>query len=387
MSEQLQLFNGSILQLGLDEYPMELPNIDPEVVVEWVEPLLGRWMKQAPEPYEAEFNTEDYQYLGVSSWQKAIRRGDADTARVMVEALYHCKKIDSTYLWNRLAIIAMEDVGVGDVIGNVVIQLIKGKNVWRKQYGDRALLQLMSYRLAKAPKDRNSCELMVCYKYHQDLTDERMVFPSYKEKRLIRIATDTDVPIEIRGLALHCLNGTYVHKVPTMNEFTGSIHSLLKAYDLMNIPKMLRFVIRKGSYGQREGHHICLGLIWNISRQATIKDEVGLITLGYIDEFPSVAFDKHTREGKKSCGYWKKADEDIKRVCKDQVEPLGSIMFRVEGHQVDRRLFYEGSEEIVAKAHEAFLRYKSIADPFEAMAVVRSKMDDLHKIRKKIYGV
>lgn len=370
---------------SFSEYPLDAqPDMGEDG---WVGLMIEEWLASNPYyPVEQTLPHKDMRWLGISAWQKAIRRGYPKAAQALASALLSTPEIDASYMWNRLSIIGMEDIGVADIYGNIALQWLKNKSAWRKKIGDTKLLQLMSIRLANAPKDRNSCDLMVGYKYDPDMVGERHDLCNTDPDTLKSIAADNDQPVLLRGLALHVLNGTYTHQVPTMMTVGGNVAQVNEVYVAMKVPEAVRYIVKRGANGQREGHHINLGLIWSLSRKAAVEPEEGLINLGFVhDFFHSAAFDKHTREGKKSLGYWKKANPTVREICNDDLELLGSMVFRVEGHQVNKRLVYPLSKEIVKHAETSFLHYKAGHDCSTLLPHLLDIYDEVHPIRVKIH--
>ena len=96
--------------------------------------------------------------LLASMWQKAIRRSDEGAACMAAAALYD---LDEQYVWRRVRSIALEDVSVANLALVAQIVAVSSKaSLLRKLGAKRALLHV-TRSLARSPKCRTGCELMV----------------------------------------------------------------------------------------------------------------------------------------------------------------------------------------------------------------------------------
>ena len=119
--------------------------------------LISRFEEAPRHPQQAPLDAVDPSLLS-SGWQKAIRRGDVETAQRAVISLHGR---DPGYIWRRLRGIALEEVSVADLelVGQVLA--IAGKQIARQKLGDLALALHLTGRLAKADKCRTACDLLM----------------------------------------------------------------------------------------------------------------------------------------------------------------------------------------------------------------------------------
>jgi len=96
--------------------------------------------------------------LLASAWQKAIRRGDEVLACASAMSLW---KVDRNYVWRRIRSIAMEDVSVANLELVAQVVAISSKAALRDRIGDRKVLNHLTRMLARSPKCRTGCELLV----------------------------------------------------------------------------------------------------------------------------------------------------------------------------------------------------------------------------------
>ena len=97
----------------------------------------------------------------ISTLQKSIRRGEVRNAVLCALDLSATSPELDDYLWDRLHVIAVEDVGFGrpDAIA-VITALETGRQRFAAGSHDRALFTIHAVRvLAESPKDRSNDEL------------------------------------------------------------------------------------------------------------------------------------------------------------------------------------------------------------------------------------
>jgi replication-associated recombination protein RarA len=98
----------------------------------------------------------------ISSLQKEIRRGNTENAcLVAYEMLVTSAELEA-YLWKRLLVISVEDVGFGDPQAPVLVHtLFQMHNVYDRGEGDRLLFAIQAVRyLCACRKDRSTDEMV-----------------------------------------------------------------------------------------------------------------------------------------------------------------------------------------------------------------------------------
>lgn len=96
--------------------------------------------------------------LLASMWQKSIRRGDEGAACTAAAALYD---LDEQYVWRRVRSIALEDVSVANLTLVAQIVAVSSKASLLRKLGSKRVLLHVTRSLARSPKCRTGCELMV----------------------------------------------------------------------------------------------------------------------------------------------------------------------------------------------------------------------------------
>lgn len=102
----------------------------------------------------------------ISALQKEIRRGNEENAALLAFEMVSTSEDLERKLWDRLCVISVEDVGLGDAMAPVLIDSIE-RMTHRYRYGegDRALFAIHAVRyLATRKKDRSSDEMLNWFK-------------------------------------------------------------------------------------------------------------------------------------------------------------------------------------------------------------------------------
>ncbi len=97
----------------------------------------------------------------ISCLQKSIRRGMVENAALVAYEMMHTSPQMERYMWDRLAIISVEDIGFGDPMAAVVIDSLERLSQrFGRHQGDRYLFGVHAVRyLATRTKDRSSDEM------------------------------------------------------------------------------------------------------------------------------------------------------------------------------------------------------------------------------------
>lgn len=97
----------------------------------------------------------------ISSLQKEVRRGNTENAAFLVYEMLITSPELEEYLWLRLQVISVEDVGLGNLNAPVLIEtLYQMHSRWPRPHGDRYMYAIHAVRiLCESRKERGSDEL------------------------------------------------------------------------------------------------------------------------------------------------------------------------------------------------------------------------------------
>lgn len=98
----------------------------------------------------------------ISALQKEIRRGNTENAALLAYEMVLTSPELEDYLWKRLLVIAVEDVGFGDVMAPVLLNALHQAVLgFERSMGERKLFAIHAVRyLCGSRKDRTSDEMI-----------------------------------------------------------------------------------------------------------------------------------------------------------------------------------------------------------------------------------
>jgi len=117
----------------------------------------------------------------ISALQKEIRRGNTENAALLAYEMIITSHQLEDYLWHRLKVISVEDIGFGEPLAPVLIQsLFEMTSACDRATGERKLYAIHAVRyLCACQKDRSSDE-MINWINHSSQSDKLLpVIPEY----------------------------------------------------------------------------------------------------------------------------------------------------------------------------------------------------------------
>ena len=168
----------------------------------------------------------------ISALQKSIRHADEDTAIRCGYEMYVTSMELENYLWRRLSVISVEDIGFGEPTAPILIQTLK---TMREEFpyslsGSRALFLFQAIRyLCKCRKERSSD------------TIKTIVIEEYKRGEYAKLPTEYDIYDWHTKKGREC-GRTYLDFLehftdvtPFMDQYDPELKEILKQYTRENI--------------------------------------------------------------------------------------------------------------------------------------------------------
>lgn len=117
----------------------------------------------------------------ISALQKEIRRGNAENAALLAYEMIITSPALEDYLWKRLKVISVEDIGFGELLAPVLIQsLFEMNSACNRSSGERKLYAIHAVRyLCLCKKDRSTDEMVSWMNYTSKLGNVLPVIPEY----------------------------------------------------------------------------------------------------------------------------------------------------------------------------------------------------------------
>ena len=176
----------------------------------------------------------------------------------------------------------------------------------------------------------------------------------------------------------------------------GHIRVLLELYGHIGVPDYVCEAIDGGAKKERGALPVNLGLMWLQAAASTsrhIRDERACLThLGLIEGVSSEAYDLHTQLGRRALAYFSKAYEPVREYLlrfvheRDVYKLLVALAWQGESSLLDRRLVYDGSEDIFEMAKVATVAINGFPAERvdEAIGLMRNHLPDLHQARLRV---
>jgi hypothetical protein len=333
-------------------------------------------------------------WVATSALQKSIRRGASKPAQ---EATSFLLVRNYERFWRRLVVIALEDIGIGDLDTVRRVLLAATRKSWRAQNGgDWEVASQLVKALCAAPKSRDACELLVTADLHPNMKHQRTAFLDLSANQLADILVDVDCSLAERTLAAWLIAGTKRFPAYALPEKEGSFSELLEIYRHLGASDEVLEVARLGSTRTQEGHPLTLPLVWLTATSSSISiEKAAFVEPRSIRGWPAEAYDMHTRLGKVAIAAFAKKSSTLTALMQQHlplsshVEFVGTLLFRLEGHVVDRRVSYNSIKGLLRDAEAAHITYSGFPENLatEALEALQSDLELLHQCRLAAAGV
>lgn len=343
-------------------------------------------------------NKQD-KWLLVSCLQKSIRKGFVDLSLDYADELY---EIEKSYLLYRLSIIALEDVGLGNIptVSDFLSTEIKKTNIEEK--GGKDYVMNIVQQLALSDKDRSACDLTYLASFYAEKNNNNN--NSTNEE----IFTNPHASIVSRVLSGWQVLGAKKQKNPFIQNLEDDINKFIELNSKITSDNQILDIIRSSYKFQREPHFIALGLLSFIfNSEKNNGGKIGSYNVGDVIEKKYTTrmcgrtqkwlidgIDWHTSEGKKAIYDFSYRKNSLTQYLKENLinpssddiaQNIGSLLFRENGHCVDKRLLYPSSILILKNATiKSFER--NFKQPFDLKVVtqlMRDNIDELYTIIEK----
>jgi len=337
-------------------------------------------------------NKED-KWLLVSCLQKSIRKGFKELALNYADKLY---ELDRSYLLYRLSIIAIEDIGLGDIdlIHDFLSTEIRKANI-ESRGGKNYVMQVVE-NLTLSVKDRSACDIISLASFYYE--------PSNMPKTPDEIFLDTNESMVNRVLAGWKILGGKKHKnilvgldeQHDFEKFLALNQKIVKNQKILDILKFSNII-------HKEPHFIAFGLLYSMyEKQVEEKTTIGKYIAGQSVNRPYPikmvqnkwlidGIDWHTKEGKSAIFEFTKSNCGLIKYLKTMVidsetmtSIIGMLLFRQNGHHVDKRLFYPTSVNVLKTTQQLIFKSMTNNDSADFNHAVKLMEDAIPILNEKI---
>lgn len=326
-------------------------------------------------------------WLAVALLQKAIRRGETGWALGAAQWLLASAP---ERLWRRLAVIAVEDVGLGDLdaVYTAIVAATQRKHL-AIRYGGWKLASLVVTRLATAAKCRATDDLHAVTEECKEWTEHRLELAEKPFSDLLAIIASDD-PIERRAIALRYAVGTTYPKSKTLIFRRGHPTALFDFLCEAGYPHTLVEISRSAYRQTGEVISAFLPLLYREFEGADTEirsDEFPPETT--VNGIPCWTFDMFSREGRVALTRFLKTDcasTDWLRLHvqpRDRTAVIGYAVFQVESGLVADRLIWPVGERL---RHQADFHVWPFPpdQAVEFLSLLRSDIGILNGVRANV---
>jgi len=328
-------------------------------------------------------------WIASSALQKAIRRGEADTAASAALSLLSMR---GAAIFRRFLVIAFEDVGAAspDALAKAAAC---SDAAWRQRAGGNArCVAWLASLLAKASKDRSSDYLICVCKDHASLTDARQVVQSCSLDARIAMAADGTLPLAVRATAAWYASG--VEWGGEQRVGPGDLPRLLSAFQGLGVPEALLAATRIAAARTREPITVMVPPIW-----LAIAADVGARVVEchappspVLNGVPLYALDLHTRAGRRAIELLIKENAEVRASLQQHVRAKSPLQaayvaaFYTDGSPLNHRLVWSEADGIAQLGIENdFLPVGVAAESvMPLLEAFHTNLDHLNTIRARV---
>jgi hypothetical protein len=320
--------------------------------------------------------------------QKGIRRGRVASALAAASMLLHTSP---DRLWRRLAVIAVEDIGLGDLDAvYMTITAAAHRRRLARRFGEWHIASFVVSRLASAPKCRATDDLHVvtqdCPTWHHD----QLELAELSSRDLLDVIAGND-PIERRAIAVRAA-------ISAAGSSSGGVRAGQRdrpnaVFDLLCeiTPHTMAEVARSAYRQTREPicaflpllHQQFVGSGVELRSDPTPPETI-------VGGIPGWAYDKFSREGRAALDRFQLADCATTDWLRLHVTPgertavLGHAVFRVESGLVADRLIWPTSDSLRRQADLDSWPFGR-EDAATLLALMRTDIGILNRMREAIH--
>lgn len=330
-----------------------------------------------------------------SAIQKCIRRGLPVQAGYYAQAILHGGGED--YLWRRLPIMALEDIGPANVaLCAAVMEFCRFKAV-REKFGVEKGLTALVQHMAESYKSRTACDLVCSVHFYSNDVDKLYQLEpegrneSYAQRALQSMLAWGWLP-EPQKAVSWVKEGELVGPVNAKEQ--GEFREAQLQLIWETYGEMAAYLVHSASKKSPAHLHSTMLMAMELLAQDDLKAhtltlEPGILLRGV----PEWAYDQHTLEGKKALAYVLKASDVLKDFSHSfgevSLNSLGMHMFQVESALLNSYLvtMFSASFQVFNDQLESASCGQQA--PYELKSDLQSPafQEEMRYARKKVLGV
>lgn len=344
---------------------------------------------------------KSYKWLVSSCFQKSLRRGRFDLAKPYLEFLW---KHEPGYITFRFATILTEDVGVANIpLIEEYLSTKAAKKAVEEKGGIEYLLKLTE-EACNSVKDRSSCDAAYMAGFYglSSTEDAKDIFLNPVNHYIERINASWSV-LGHKKFQNQNLNYLSDDDLPgyldLVNQLTSEEFSTIvgNAYasQIENIFLGMPVVLNAYQHEKENGNPNSKLPVGKTIENLYVKETTFFHEATGL-EIISCGIDGHTREGKTVYyQYLKNRTDFVKYLNKhkvpyeSQIDILKHCLFRVEGHEVNKRLYFPTAVQVMRECESNILNIKAgftenVLDFNEIKNILLKDMPLINQMREQV---
>jgi|CXWL01.1.fsa_nt_gi hypothetical protein len=333
-------------------------------------------------PTDIQRISAEQRFLNVSALQKSIRRGDA--AGAMRFAQQGCQ-IDQEHVFRRLAVCAVEDVGIGNLAAVGMALALMGNKQLRNLGPRGSLAALIARELAASAKSRLACDLISIVDYDRSLGSMKEQLVNAPVHELRHLAENKAAPIAHRMLSAWLLAGT--------RRFAGTDMPItpkrprtefMQMMAASRAPLLLHYIADRTAARLAEAMFVASHFIAEfVADEPDIELQTRHLTpSAEIEGFPAASYDLHTREGRFALNHFGRECGEISSLLVRLPTSMRELAIRhgvfiVEGGLLQSGLRFDAANTIETDAHGAEMAFAGLNSETSQSAFLKAISDNL----------
>ncbi|SPP92000.1 hypothetical protein [Bradyrhizobium vignae] len=341
---------------------------------------VGSFRPPPPQPLDI------FLYLAMSAMQKAIRRGRTELA---LQAAATLLEQSPERLWRRLACIAFEDVGLGDLeLVTLATAAMAGKRVRALLGGEWAVASYLVCRMAETTKCRAADDLLLVAENHLAFQTERLQLGFSTIRELAQVVSSCE-PFPVRALAAWYLLGTDRRPSPQLVRRRGDLAALFAALAAILPPDLVE-IAREGHRRSGEVLPIFMALLSpHLQHEPVSVEDDDAPPETMVGPVPGFCLDLYTRPGRAALASLIEGPTRTARWVRSHIPPrqrvtfLGTIIFRLEGGCVQSRLRWRIADHL-RRVTDYECNGAHCQDATEILGLAQADLGELNAIRAEV---
>lgn len=298
--------------------------------------------------------------------------------------------INPAYVWRRIRGVALEEFSVADLELVAQVLSIAGKRALQRKLGERALLVWMTTRLAKAPKCRTACDLLM---WLPPTSTSSSGTPSVDVAAKSN-AGDYTTLLQSASLWKSIMPNSVRTVSGWVSVSRGDSAKRDAWLEAVQMPPMVDYVVRRG--GCTDTLNVLLVPVYQLAQGGArlIRSATPSPTsLEEIGGLPAYAYCLFSQQGRSALRHFLATQEPWRRRfsdlgVRDSLRALGHLVFEVGGGFCAETLTFPQAEEIKALSEIATLARFGIAatDVQHLQREMSNALQSLNLARRSVAG-